>query len=175
MTETDPVATTSTSVVLPIDSTTSNDAEADRSPKTAAEVAPVLPQEAIKPAKEEHHNTQKPVIENPEWGLKEIVWPPEKWEGQEQRAVRIITQNANGPCSFIAICMLLLSSMIIRRLTSLVGNILILRGAIRITPPDRRSASYEYLSSLVGDYLVNTALDVDIAAVFSVLPKTQCE
>jgi hypothetical protein len=169
MTETDPAATTSTSIVPAIDSPTSNDAEVDQSPKT------VLPQEATNLAKEENHSTQKTVIENPEWGLKEIVWPPEKWEGQDQRAVRIITQNANGPCSFIAICMLLPSSIIIRRLTSPVGNILILRGAIRITPPDRRSASYEYLSSLVGDYLVNTALGVDIAAVFSILPKTQCE
>jgi hypothetical protein len=43
-------------------------------------------------------------IENPEWGLKEIVWPPEPWENEPQRAVKIVTQNANGPCSFIAIC-----------------------------------------------------------------------
>lgn len=43
-------------------------------------------------------------IESPEWGLKEIVWPPEVWEGQPQRTVKIVTQNANGPCSFIAIC-----------------------------------------------------------------------
>jgi ubiquitin carboxyl-terminal hydrolase MINDY-1/2 len=43
-----------------------------------------------------------------------------------------------------------------------------------ICPPDRQSASYEYLSALVGDYLVNTALEIDIDAVFSILPKTQC-
>lgn len=114
MTETDPEASTPTGVVPPINAPTSNDAEADPSPNTAAEVAPALPQEP----REGQHSTQQPVIDNPEWGLKEIIWPPERWEGQEQRAVRIITQNANGPCSFIAICMLLFSFMIIRRLTS---------------------------------------------------------
>ncbi|CCA71587.1 hypothetical protein PIIN_05524 [Serendipita indica DSM 11827] len=95
-------------------------------------------------------------IESPEWGLKEILWPPEPWDGQPQRRVRIVTQNTNGPCSFIAIC-----------------NILIMRGAITIRPRDRRSASYEYLAGLVGDYLVNNVMDVDLDAVFSVLPKTQ--
>ncbi|KAG8798702.1 hypothetical protein FRC18_008567, partial [Serendipita sp. 400] len=79
-----------------------------------------------------------------------------EWETQPRRRVRIVTQNTNGPCSFIAIC-----------------NILILRGAIAILPPDRRSVTYEYLASLVGDYLVNTALNVDLDVVFSILPKTQ--
>ncbi|CAG8772163.1 1943_t:CDS:2, partial [Acaulospora colombiana] len=92
--------------------------------------------------------TQK--IENPEWGLKEIVWPPEPWENEPQRAVKIVTQNANGPCSFIAICK-----------------------APSLRPDSYgQSASYEYLSALVGDYLVNTALEIDIDAVFSILPKT---
>jgi ubiquitin carboxyl-terminal hydrolase MINDY-1/2 len=63
---------------------------------------------------------------------------------------------------------------VIFHVTLVAGNILLLRGAIRISPPDRRSASYEYLSSLVGDYLVNTALDVDINSVLSILPTTQC-
>jgi len=48
--------------------------------------------------------TPMPMPENPEWGLKEIIWPPEPWEGMPQYRVRIVTQNANGPCSFIAIC-----------------------------------------------------------------------
>jgi len=86
------------------------------------------------------------------WGLKPIHWPPE----QPERVLRIVTQNENGPCSFIAIC-----------------NILILRGEIVITPPDRPSVSYEYLSTLLGDYLVNKCSDVDLDSVFSVLPKTQ--
>ncbi len=53
------------------------------------------------------------------------------------------------------------------------GNILILRGDIIVMPPDRRSVSYEYLSALLGDYLVNESSDVDLDSVFSVLPKTQ--
>jgi hypothetical protein len=53
------------------------------------------------------------------------------------------------------------------------GNILILRGEIVILPPDRPSVTYEYLSALLGDYLVNKSSDVDLDSVFSVLPKTQ--
>ena len=53
------------------------------------------------------------------------------------------------------------------------GNILIMRGVITIRPRDRRSAGYEYLAGLVGDYLVNNVVDVDLDTVFSVLPKTQ--
>lgn len=40
-------------------------------------------------------------------------------------------------------------------------------------PPDRPSVSYEYLSALLGDYLVNESSDIDLDSVFSVLPKTQ--
>ena len=57
----------------------------------------------------------------------------------------------------------------------LLGNILILRGEIVITPPDRPSVSYEYLSALLGDRLVNKSSDIDLDSVFSVLPKTQCK
>lgn len=39
-------------------------------------------------------------VRSVEWGLKPIHWPPE----QPERVLRIITQNENGPCSFIAIC-----------------------------------------------------------------------
>ena len=56
-----------------------------------------------------------------------------------------------------------------------LGNILILRGEIVIMPPDRRSVSYEYLSALLGDRLVNKSSDIDLDSVFSVLPKTQRE
>ena len=41
-------------------------------------------------------------------------------------------------------------------------------------PPDRPSVSYEYLSAILGDYLVNKSSGVDLDSVFSVLPKTQC-
>jgi ubiquitin carboxyl-terminal hydrolase MINDY-1/2 len=73
----------------------------------------------------------------------------------------------------------------------MIGNILILRGSITILPPDRPSVTYEYLSSLVAEYLLsvlsnpstsgpeeeisdikaNERLDLDSA--LAILPKTQ--
>ncbi|KII84366.1 hypothetical protein PLICRDRAFT_362528 [Plicaturopsis crispa FD-325 SS-3] len=82
------------------------------------------------------------------WYLKEIGWKGGR--------TRIITQNFNGPCSFIAIC-----------------NILILRGDIQILPPDRRTVSYELLSQLVAEYLLTHVPDVDISSALSVMPLTQ--
>lgn len=54
-----------------------------------------------------------------------------------------------------------------------VGNILILRGDITILPPDRETASYEFLSQLVAEYLLVNAPGVDVSAALSVLPYTQ--
>jgi len=82
------------------------------------------------------------------WYLKDIKF-------EEQRH-RIITQNFNGPCSFIAIC-----------------NILILRGHINILPATRTTVSYELLSQLVAEYLLSTSPDVDISAALSIMPQTQ--
>ncbi|KAF9014066.1 hypothetical protein BDQ17DRAFT_1386609 [Cyathus striatus] len=82
------------------------------------------------------------------WYLKKI-----SFRGKE---LKIITQNFNGPCSFIAIC-----------------NILILRGNITILPIERLSVSYEFLSHLVADYLLTSAGDVDISAALSIMPETQ--
>ncbi|KIY70040.1 hypothetical protein CYLTODRAFT_371611 [Cylindrobasidium torrendii FP15055 ss-10] len=82
------------------------------------------------------------------WYLKEISFGP--------RRVKVITQNFNGPCSFIAIC-----------------NILLLRGAITIEPASRESVSYNYLSQLVGEYLLMTCPDIDISAALSIMPLTQ--
>ncbi|KAK7055908.1 fam63a-like protein [Favolaschia claudopus] len=73
-----------------------------------------------------------------------------------KQELKIITQNFNGPCSFIAIC-----------------NILILRGDIRILPPDRDSVSYEFLSQLLGEYLLTRQRDIDISAALSIMPLTQ--
>ncbi|KAK0186690.1 hypothetical protein F5146DRAFT_1113646 [Armillaria mellea] len=75
------------------------------------------------------------------WYLKEIYF------GTERRPIKIITQNFNGPCSFIAIC-----------------NILILRGNITIEPPGRQTVSYEHLCQLVAEYLLLNCPDVDISA-----------
>jgi len=91
------------------------------------------------------------------------------------RQYNIITQNYNGcafppylqriahadiqgdkrPCSFIAIC-----------------NILILREQIEILPPDRRSVSYEFLAQLVGEHILLTAPGVDVSAALSMMPLT---
>ncbi|KAJ8692257.1 hypothetical protein PTI98_009585 [Pleurotus ostreatus] len=61
-----------------------------------------------------------------------------------------------SPCSFIAIC-----------------NILILRGQIEILPPNREKVSYEYLSQLLGEDLLSVSGDVDISAALSAMPSTQ--
>lgn len=87
------------------------------------------------------------------WRLKEIKYPP-----RSQKLFKIVTQNRNGPCSLIALV-----------------NVLILRQSIRILPDDRHYVSYEYLASLVADYLVNShhALsETDLNGALAVLPST---
>ncbi|KAJ6578055.1 hypothetical protein B0H19DRAFT_985595 [Mycena capillaripes] len=86
------------------------------------------------------------------WYLKKISYGTT----DTRQEVKIVTQNFNGPCSFIAIC-----------------NILILRGVIQILPPDRVTVSYEFLSQLVGEYLLKRHEDVDTSAALSMLPLTQ--
>ncbi|KIK71531.1 hypothetical protein GYMLUDRAFT_33736 [Collybiopsis luxurians FD-317 M1] len=96
------------------------------------------------------HNYQNSVADV--WYLKTIDFG----EGPNRRRVKIITQNFNGPCSFIAI-----------------GNILILRGAIEILPPGRVTVSYEFLSQLLAEHLLMTCPDVDISAALEIMPCTQ--
>ncbi|KAJ4471775.1 hypothetical protein C8J55DRAFT_152834 [Lentinula edodes] len=86
------------------------------------------------------------------WYLKTI----EFGEGDKRKTTKIITQNFNGPCSFIAIC-----------------NILILRGALEILPPERKTVSYEFLSQLIAEHLLITCPDVDISAALEIMPCTQ--
>ena len=90
--------------------------------------------------------------EEAQWNLKDIYW-----RGVERK---IITQNANGPCSLIALC-----------------NVLLLRGELIITPADRPAVSYSYLSSLLGEYLLTRpeteSAGVDLTAALSILPRTQ--
>jgi len=59
-----------------------------------------------------------------------------------------------------------------RRLTTLPGNILILRGDLEVLPPGRTKVSYEFLSQLVAEYLLRTSPDVDISAALSIMPYT---
>lgn len=58
------------------------------------------------------------------------------------------------------------------QLTTLSGNILILRGDLEILPPDRTSVSYDHLSQLVAEYLLGASPDVDISAALSIMPYT---
>ncbi|KAH0833383.1 hypothetical protein J3R83DRAFT_12484 [Lanmaoa asiatica] len=102
----------------------------------------------------EQRHTEVPSVHSSQaevWYLKEIVFG----SGNSRRRVKIITQNFNGPCSFIAIC-----------------NILVLRGHIEILPHDRTTVSYEFLSQLVGEYLLTNCPDIDISAALSVMPST---
>lgn len=54
----------------------------------------------------------------------------------------------------------------------ITGNILLLRGDITIQPANRSSVSYEFLSQLLGEYLLTHASDVDISAALSMMPLT---
>ncbi|KAF8313508.1 uncharacterized protein EI90DRAFT_3136671 [Cantharellus anzutake] len=88
------------------------------------------------------------------WRLKGIKYPP-----KSKNLFKIVTQNRNGPCSLIALV-----------------NILILRRSITILPAERTYVSYEYLASLVADYLVNShhsLSEVDLNAALAVLPLIQ--
>lgn len=70
-------------------------------------------------------------------------------------------QNANGPCSLIAL-----------------ANVLILRGDVTVTPADRPVASFAYLSALLADHLLARAAErgaeaeADVAAALTTLPST---
>jgi hypothetical protein len=50
-----------------------------------------------------------------------------------------------------------------------------LRGDIEILPPDRKEVAYEFLSTLVGDYILKASPNADVASVLSILPMTQSE
>ncbi|KAL1949914.1 hypothetical protein VTO73DRAFT_8795 [Trametes versicolor] len=88
------------------------------------------------------------------WYLKEISYKPDV-DGPPRR-YKIITQNFNGPCSFIAIC-----------------NILILREQIQILPFERTTVSYDYLARLVAEYLLTECPDVDTSAALNIMPATR--
>ncbi|TNY20148.1 hypothetical protein DMC30DRAFT_332814, partial [Rhodotorula diobovata] len=115
-----------------------------------------------------------------EWALKSIAWPPlpptplesgagetvqaHGFETDERLRVRIVCQNANGPCSLIALC-----------------NILILRGDLHIAP-GRTSVTYSYLSNALADYFLrattsataqSSGQELSLEAALSILPQTR--
>ncbi|KAF9818789.1 hypothetical protein IEO21_02569 [Rhodonia placenta] len=59
------------------------------------------------------------------------------------------------------------------RIQHLIGNILILRGDIEILPPERTTVSYDFLSRLVGEYLLTSSPHVDTSAALSIMPVTR--
>ncbi|KAF7294049.1 MINDY-DUB domain-containing protein [Mycena kentingensis (nom. inval.)] len=90
------------------------------------------------------------------WHLKTISFGT----GDIKEEVRIITQ-------------VLLLGVVGRKLNLVAGNILIMRGDIKILPPDRPSVSYDFLSQLLAEYLLLRVPDVDISAALSMMPLTQ--
>lgn len=66
------------------------------------------------------------------------------------------SQDENGPCSLIAI-----------------ANILLLRGDLELQPPDRPLVNYDYLSSLIAEYLLTRPGDASLEQALSLLPQTQ--
>ncbi|KAI5121209.1 hypothetical protein M0805_007219 [Coniferiporia weirii] len=135
-----------------------NEAEASASeyePEAAA--TPHLPDSGTQDAEKDADALSRARAENAQafqasredvWFLKEITF-----NGHPKK---IVTQNYNGPCSFIAIC-----------------NILILRGDIEILPSERTSVSYDFLAPLVGGFLLHVSPDVDVSAAFTMMPLTQ--
>lgn len=94
------------------------------------------------------------------WKLKTLTWPDPRVGGY-RREIRVLTQNANGPCSLLAL-----------------ANALILRGSIHI-PADRQSIDYDQLASLIGDFLVERvrsqppgAPSLSLSAALDILPTT---
>jgi ubiquitin carboxyl-terminal hydrolase MINDY-1/2 len=120
--------------------------EAQPVPQPALDVPPIS-QEQFQASVENFQSSISDV-----WYLKNI----EFGEGNSRKNLKIITQNFNGPCSFIAIC-----------------NILILRGAIEILPPSRVTVSYEFLSQLLAEHLLITCPEVDITAALEIMPCTR--
>jgi ubiquitin carboxyl-terminal hydrolase MINDY-1/2 len=120
------------------------------------------------------------------WDLKTITFGigPEP-----KRSIKIITQNFNGFVALHSLEIYLiqshpdhvrLSPSVGRMLLHVpklnmdgIGNILILRGNIQVLPLERTTVSYEFLSQLVGEYLLTRSPDVDISAALSVMPLTQ--
>ncbi|BGP30407.1 hypothetical protein JCM10296v2_002161 [Rhodotorula toruloides] len=118
-----------------------------------------------------------------EWLLKSILWPPlpptpaaagqdgregirEGFETDANLRVKVICQNANGPCSLIALC-----------------NILILRNDLHIAP-GRTSVTYSHLSNLLADYFLritsspstnpsSPSSELSLTAALSTLPQTR--
>lgn len=112
----------------------------------------------ISTANAEQHTAEDPFGE---WILKEITWPDPRIGGY-RRTVKVFTQNANGPCSLLAL-----------------ANVLILRGSIHI-PAKLEKITYDALATLIADFLVTRPQDstnsrsrgLTLEAALNILPTT---
>ncbi|BGO89920.1 hypothetical protein JCM10020v2_001554 [Rhodotorula toruloides] len=140
--------------------------------------------DALPDAKKHNCPAEPQTQEEPEeeWLLKSILWPPlppppsaagqdgrevvrEEFETDDNLRVKVICQNANGPCSLIALC-----------------NILILRNDLHIA--GRTSVTYSHLSNLLADYFLRVtsspssnpsspSTELSLTAALSILPQTR--
>lgn len=84
-------------------------------------------------------------VSDVEWPLRDIFW--------HGRETKIIMQNEQGPSSLISLC-----------------NYLLLQHQLSITPPDRPTVSYSYLSDMLSDYLLaRSSGSTDASALSRVL------
>ncbi|KAJ2654556.1 hypothetical protein IWW48_006031 [Coemansia sp. RSA 1200] len=91
--------------------------------------------------------------------LKDVAW----WAGSERRAVRIATQNENGPCPLLAL-----------------ANVLALEGRISLAGAARPSVSDQDLVSVLANHLLvssdtdsssGAVSEADVAAALTLLPS----
>ncbi|KAJ9114010.1 hypothetical protein QFC22_005830 [Naganishia vaughanmartiniae] len=123
---------------------------------------PPQTQPALQPTP--NNDSTNPVDPFGEWILKEITWPDPRIGGY-RRTVKILTQNANGPCSLLAL-----------------ANVLILRGSIHIPPQQAGKITYGALATLIADFLVtrpppppqepNNDGGLTLEAALNILPTT---
>jgi hypothetical protein len=121
----------------------------------------------IAPSEQPHHTSQaqeqapsSQIDTDPlgEWTLKEIAWPDPRLGGF-RRTVKVLTQNANGPCSLLAL-----------------ANVLILRGSFHISHKLEK-ITYAALSALIADFLVSRPQSgnprgLTLEAALNILPTT---
>ncbi|SDA01483.1 BZ3500_MvSof-1268-A1-R1_Chr10-1g02711 [Microbotryum saponariae] len=141
-------------------------------PRTAtSSLAPVAPASTSIPpaapigASQPNRASPQDQEQEEQWLLKTIVWPPlpptpSGYESSSNpQTIKIICQNLNGPCSFIALC-----------------NILLLRHSISL-PSHLDRVSYSDLCSILADHLLQRSntegFSASISSALSTLPSTR--
>ncbi|TIB36186.1 hypothetical protein E3P81_00053 [Wallemia ichthyophaga] len=87
-------------------------------------------------------------------------WPLKSVFNAAGTRVKVVTQNENGPCSLLALV-----------------NILIMRGNLQLSPASRTSVDYDYISSIIAEFLLRKHIPKDspysISDALNVLPHTR--